>query len=57
MNNKYDFTDEDFLTDEDKMLDFCNLNKTEFLSFYSYLTEEEYDNTVKRLMIKLGFDK
>ena len=56
MKKKYDFTDGDFLTDEDKMIDFCNLNKAEFLSFYSYLTEEEYDNTVKRLLIKLGFD-
>ena len=57
MNKKYDFTEGDFLTVEDKMIDFCNLNKAEFLNFYSYLTEEEYDNTVKRLLIKLGFDK
>ena len=56
MDKKCDFTNEDFLTDEDKMRDFCILNKEEFLFSYSYLTEEEYDNTVNRLMIKLGFN-
>lgn len=34
-----------FINDMDKMDDFLALTKSEFLSCYSYLTEEEYDNT------------
>ena len=40
----------DFLSDPEKMRDFKKLSKTEFLAFYSYVTEEEYDNTVEKLM-------
>ena len=36
-----------FLDDIEKMIDFKILTKKEFLKFYSYLTEEEYDNTLK----------
>lgn len=35
----------DFTTDWEKMFDFWNISKKEFLKTYSYLTEEEYDNT------------
>ena len=42
------FKDADFIDDEEKMYDFVRLTKEEFLSSYSYLTEDEYDNT-KRL--------
>jgi len=38
-----------FIDDEEKMRDFVSLTKEEFLSSYSYLTEEEYDNTVAEL--------
>ena len=41
------FTDGNFLDDEEKMKDFYELTKEEFLASYSYLTEEEYDNTAK----------
>jgi hypothetical protein len=41
------FTDGNFLDDEEKMRDFYELTKEEFLFSYSYLTEEEYDNTAK----------
>ena len=34
-----------FIFDEDKMNDFKKLNKDEFLTSYSYITEKEYDNT------------
>ena len=34
-----------FINDEEKMRDFLTLSKYEFLRSYSYLTEEEYDNT------------
>ena len=42
------YKDADFIDDEEKMYDFVRLTKEEFLLSYSYLTEDEYDNT-KRL--------
>lgn len=39
----------DFINDMDKMDDFLALTKKEFLSEYSYLTEQEYDNTEKSM--------
>jgi len=36
-----------FITDKEKMRDFEILTKEEFLNSYSYLTEAEYDLTVK----------
>lgn len=41
------FKNANFINDRDKMQDFLALTKEEFLEFYSYLTEEEYDNTLK----------
>lgn len=38
----------DFYDDDEKMFDFVNLTKEEFLKSYSYLTEEEYDLTEKK---------
>ena len=35
-----------FIADKEKMRDFKILTKQEFLNFYSYLTEAEYDLTV-----------
>ena len=35
----------DFCDDKEKMEDFRNLSKDEFLSSYSYITEEEYNYT------------
>ena len=35
-----------FIGDWEKMRDFYKLTREEFLSSYSYLTEEEYDATV-----------
>lgn len=40
----------DFMDDPDKMFDFIVLSKAEFLSSYSYLTEEEYDLTAFRVL-------
>lgn len=50
MNNEFKNTD--FLNDEEKMRDFICLTKEEFLASYSYLTEDEYDNTYKRYYAK-----
>lgn len=36
-----------FLNDMEKMQDFLALTKEEFLQSYSYLTEKEYDETLK----------
>ncbi len=38
-----------FISDAEKMADFKRLSKREFLSSYSYLTEGEYDATLKYL--------
>ena len=35
----------DFLDDKEKMADFKVQTKEDFLRSYSYLTEQEYDNT------------
>ena len=40
----------DFIGDPDKMLDFCELSKEEFLASYSYLTEAEYRLTKLRVL-------
>ena len=41
-------TPSDFCDDKEKMLDFRELSKDEFLSSYSYITEEEYNFTRMR---------
>lgn len=41
---------EGFSDDEEKMKDFYSLPKAEFLASYSYLTEEEYNTTLKKLI-------
>lgn len=41
------YANANFIDDEEKMADFYELTKEEFLMSYSYLTEEEYDNTAK----------
>ena len=38
-----------FADDKEKMWDFAELSKDEFLRLYSYLEEEEYDATVEWL--------
>lgn len=40
-----------FLSDAEKMRDFKELSKEEFLASYSYLTEAEYDNTAKKMAV------
>jgi len=39
----------DFMDDGDKMVDFFKLSKEEFLKSYSYLNEEEYNATLKKV--------
>lgn len=40
-----------FLDDKEKMRDFIDLSKDEFLKSYSYLTEEEYNETRNLMLI------
>ena len=40
----------DFIDDVEKMYDFIELSKDEFLSSYSYLTEAEYRLTKLRVL-------
>ncbi len=47
INERDLYKNDDFIEDEEKMYDFVRLTKEEFLLSYSYLTEEEYDNTMK----------
>lgn len=42
-----DIKNANFLDDIEKMHDFRILTKKQFLQSYSYLTEQEYDNTAK----------
>ena len=42
----------DFLDDEEKMADFKVQTKEDFLRSYSYLTEQEYDNTNARIQTR-----
>jgi hypothetical protein len=39
----------DFTDDKEKMKDFFYLTKERFLESYSYLTEEEYNLTLKKV--------
>lgn len=41
------FKEKSFQDDEEKMRDFYKLSKEDFFNSYSYLTEEEYENTKK----------
>ncbi len=40
----------DFIDDWEKMRDFFQLTRSEFLKSYSYLHEMEYDATAKRVL-------
>lgn len=43
-----------FIDDKEKMKDLFELSRNDFLKMYSYLTEEEYENTIDKLWEKLG---
>ena len=44
-----------FTNDHEKMIDFFILPKDEFLQFYCYLTEKDYDATVKDIIERSGY--
>lgn len=43
-----------FIDDKEKMKDLFELSRKDFLKMYSYLTEEEYENTIDKLWKELG---
>ena len=43
-----------FINDKEKIRDLLWLNRNQFLSTYSYITEEEYDNTLDLIWQQLG---
>lgn len=45
----------DFIDDEEKINDLFILSKSEFLKSYSYVSEDEYDNTVARIKTFINF--
>jgi len=47
----------DFTTDWEKMRDYFQISKEEFLASYSYVTEAEYDATKKVVEKKDALDK
>ena len=42
-----------FIDDKEKMIDFYAITKDEFLQSYSYLTEEEYDETMNKEILNI----
>ena len=44
----------DFIDDKEKMRDLFDLSRNDFLKMYSYLKEEEYDNTLDIMWEKFG---
>lgn len=50
-----------FIDDKEKMFDFIILTKDKFLESYSYLTEEEYENTLQlvkqKVLERINWDK
>ena len=45
----------DFMSDQEKMVDFFILSKEDFLASYSYLTDEDYEATVKEVIKASGY--
>lgn len=43
-----------FIDDKEKINDLFILTREDFLKSYSYLTEEEYDNTLDKIWEQLG---
>lgn len=44
-----------FINEQDKMIDFFTTTKDNFLGFYSYITEEEYELTKQEVLNKSGY--
>lgn len=43
-----------FIDDKEKMRDLFELSRNDFLEMYSYVTDEEYDNTLDKMWKEFG---
>jgi hypothetical protein len=43
-----------FLNDADKMKDFFISSRKNFLEYYSYLKEEDYNETIKQILLRIA---
>jgi hypothetical protein len=43
-----------FLFDNDKMQDFYVMSRLKFLEFYSYLNDDDYNDTIKHIMLLIA---
>lgn len=44
-----------FINNQEKMVDFFQLHKENFLSFYSYLSSDEYEETKREVLERSGY--
>ena len=44
-----------FIDEQEKMIDFFTVGKWEFLKFYSYITEDEYEATKRDVLIRADY--
>lgn len=44
-----------FINDHEKMIDLFIMSKTDFLRFYSYLSEADYDATINEAIKRSGY--
>lgn len=44
-----------FINDQEKMIDFFTTTKNEFLKFYFDITDEEYEETKKDVLMRSGY--
>lgn len=44
-----------FINEQEKMIDFFTLTKEDFLSFYSYLEEDEYEETKRDVLNRSNY--
>lgn len=44
-----------FINDQEKMVDFFTITKEQFLNFYSYISEDEYEETKREVIERSGY--
>ena len=55
MKKMNEFINENFINDKCKIADMLLLTRNQFLDSYSYLTEDEYNNTYNLILDSLKF--
>lgn len=44
-----------FINDQEKMVDFFQLHKENFLNFYTYLSSDDYEETKREVIERSGY--